>query len=165
MSFVHLHNHTQYSLLEATTKVEDLIKFAKKNEHPAIAMTDKCNLYGAFEFYSKALKEGIKPIIGVELELDLKNASTVKKTQSQEKNNTTVVLLAKDNEGLRQLYRLISLAHFNAKDDLSLKLDDLKKAQERNILNMEIVSQLDGLEIKLKILKLLALKTQQNEMF
>jgi len=60
--FVHLHNHTQYSLLDASAKVRELIRRAVELKFPAIAMTDHGNLFGAIEFYSQAVKQGIKPI-------------------------------------------------------------------------------------------------------
>src|SRR3989344_2277375 len=66
MSFVHLHNHTHYSLLDGLTKIGELVKEAARMKMPALAITDHGNLYGAIEFYKKANDEGVKPIIGVE---------------------------------------------------------------------------------------------------
>jgi DNA polymerase-3 subunit alpha len=65
--FVHLHVHTQYSLLDGTIRLEDLLKKAKEYQMPAIAMTDHGNMFGAISFYQQAYKQGIKPIIGCEL--------------------------------------------------------------------------------------------------
>ena len=68
-SFVHLHLHTQYSLLDGAIRLEDLIAKAKQHNMPAIAITDHGNMFGAVEFYLKCKKAGVKPIIGCELYL------------------------------------------------------------------------------------------------
>ena len=65
--FVHLHVHTQYSLLDGTIRLDDLFQKAKEYQMPAVAMTDHGNLYGAIDFYKHAYQYGIKPIIGCEL--------------------------------------------------------------------------------------------------
>ena len=65
--FVHLHVHTQYSLLDGAIRLDDLFAKARKYQMPAIAMTDHGNMFGAIDFYQKAYKAGIKPIIGCEL--------------------------------------------------------------------------------------------------
>ena len=68
-NFVHLHVHSHYSLLDALPKVNELVLAAKKQGFSALALTDHANLYGAIEFYEACQKEGIKPIIGVEMYL------------------------------------------------------------------------------------------------
>ena len=65
-SFVHLHLHTEYSLLDGAVRIPDLMARAKELGMPAVAMTDHGNLFGAIEFYQEAKKKGIKPIIGCE---------------------------------------------------------------------------------------------------
>ena len=65
-SFVHLHTHTEFSMLDGAARLDDLFSEAAKYEMPAIAMTDHGNVYGAFEFWRKAKAAGIKPIIGME---------------------------------------------------------------------------------------------------
>src|SRR3990172_6996235 len=65
--FVHLHVHTQYSLLDGTIRLDDLFKKAREYKMPAVAMTDHGNMFGAIDFYQRAYKYGIKPIIGCEL--------------------------------------------------------------------------------------------------
>ncbi len=66
-NFVHLHVHTQYSLLDGMIRLEDLFKKAKAFAMPAVAMTDHGNMFGAIDFYQQASENGIKPIIGCEL--------------------------------------------------------------------------------------------------
>ncbi len=65
-SFVHLHLHTEYSLLDGAVRISDLIKKCERLEMPAVAMTDHGNIFGAIEFYQKAAQGGVKPIIGCE---------------------------------------------------------------------------------------------------
>ena len=65
-SFVHLHVHTHYSLLDGVTRIEALVDRAKQLSMSAVAVTDHGNMFGAIEFYTAALKAGIKPIIGFE---------------------------------------------------------------------------------------------------
>jgi DNA polymerase-3 subunit alpha len=63
---VHLHNHTEYSMLDGAAKIKPMLAEAQRLEMPAIGMTDHGNMFGASEFYTKATEEGIKPIIGIE---------------------------------------------------------------------------------------------------
>ena len=65
-SFVHLHVHTEYSMLDGAARVKDLVAKAAELDMPAIAMTDHGNLFGAYDFYKRATAVGIKPIIGLE---------------------------------------------------------------------------------------------------
>ena len=65
-SFVHLHVHTEYSMLDGAARVGDLVEEVARLEMPAIAMTDHGNVFGAFDFYKQATKAGVKPIIGIE---------------------------------------------------------------------------------------------------
>ena len=66
MTFVHLHTHTEYSLLDGMSKIHDLVERAVMFEMPALAITDHGQLHGALEFYQTATDAGIKPIIGLE---------------------------------------------------------------------------------------------------
>ena len=66
MPFVHLHNHTEYSLLDGASRIENLVKRAKELGMPAVAITDHGTMCGVVEFYKKAVSAGIKPIIGCE---------------------------------------------------------------------------------------------------
>src|SRR6184192_3730705 len=65
-SFVHLHLHTEYSLLDGSIRMKELMKKAAEYKMPAVAMTDHGNLFGAIEFYQEAQRAGVKPIIGCE---------------------------------------------------------------------------------------------------
>ena len=69
MSFVHLHCHTEFSLLDGAAKVEKMMKKAVANGMPAVAITDHGNMFGAFKFVAEASKAGIKPIVGCEFYL------------------------------------------------------------------------------------------------
>ena len=66
MSFVHLHCHSEYSLLDGANRIEDLIKRAQHYEMPGLAITDHGNMHAAWEFQEKAKKAGVKPILGME---------------------------------------------------------------------------------------------------
>ena len=110
MSFVHLHCHSEYSLLDGANRIDDLIKRALEFEQPALAITDHGNLHAAWEFQEKAHKAGIKPIIGMEAYVatgDRRN----KDREVNRKGYYHLVLLAKNNEGYRNLIKLTSLAY------------------------------------------------------
>jgi DNA polymerase III subunit alpha len=106
MSFVHLHLHTQFSLLDGAIKLGDLIKRAKQYEMPAVAITDHGNMFGAIKFYQMATRAGIKPIIGSEFYVAPKGREdrTVRKSYH-------LILLAKDLEGYHNLCRLSSIGY------------------------------------------------------
>lgn len=108
MSFVHLHNHTHYSLLDGLTKLDEMVKFAKEQGSPAVAITDHGVMYGVIEFYQECKKQGIKPIIGVELYMA---PDRHKKESLEDKQNRHILLLAKNNQGYKNLMKLVSIAH------------------------------------------------------
>ena len=103
MAFVHLHNHSEYSMLDSTARVDALIKKAVDEGAPAVAITDHGNLHGAFEFYKKCKKAGIKPIIGCEF-------YTVPDVTVKERKRNHLILLAKNNVGYKNLVKLASEA-------------------------------------------------------
>lgn len=109
MSFVHLHNHSHYSLLDGLTKIDELISFAKEQGSPAVAITDHGSMYGVIEFYQKAKKAGIKPIIGVEAYLA--PGSRHDKSSREDAKSYHLLLLAKNNTGYNNLIKLVSAAH------------------------------------------------------
>ncbi len=111
MSFVHLHNHSHYSLLDGLTKLDEMVNFAKEQGSPAVALTDHGSMYGAIEFYQKAKKAGIKPIIGVETYL-AQNSRFDKNTRDDARS-FHLLLLAKNEIGYKNLIKLVSAAHLD----------------------------------------------------
>lgn len=110
-SFVHLHLHTEYSLLDGAIRMKELMKKAKEFGMPAVAITDHGNLYGAIEFYQEAEKAGIKPIIGCEAYMA--PGSIKDRPNNMRDAAYHFTLLAKDATGYRNLVKLISTAHLD----------------------------------------------------
>jgi len=108
-SFVHLHLHTEYSLLDGAVRMKELMKKAAEMKMPAVAMTDHGNLYGAIEFYQVATDAGLKPIIGVEAYMA--PGSIKDRPNSQRDAAYHFTLLARDETGYHNLVRLMSTAH------------------------------------------------------
>ncbi|MDA1317383.1 MAG: DNA polymerase III subunit alpha [bacterium] len=106
MSFVHLHVHSEYSLLDGMCRVKDLIATAKKHNAPAVALTDHGALYGAFKFFIQAKDAGIKPIIGCELYKTSGN-----RTDKTEKKSFHQLVLAKNLTGYKNLIKLVTIAN------------------------------------------------------
>jgi len=106
-NFVHLHVHTEYSLLDGLTKIKQLVNTVKEMGMTSIAITDHGVMYGAIEFYKACLKENIKPIIGCEVYVSPKNRLI--KTPSNKKNYH-LTLLAKNKQGYKNLMKLVSLS-------------------------------------------------------
>jgi DNA polymerase-3 subunit alpha len=118
-SFVHLHVHTEYSMLDGAARVSDLVAEVARQEMPAIAMTDHGNVFGAFEFYKQATKVGVKPIIGIEAYVAPESRHEKKRVQWASGGEddvsgggayTHMTILAENNQGLANLFRLSSLA-------------------------------------------------------
>jgi DNA polymerase III subunit alpha len=106
MPFSHLHVHTQYSVLQATSEIPSLLALAKEMNMPAIAMTDHGNMMGAFHFVREALARDIKPIIGCEF-----NLTKDRNNKSQKDDGYQTVLLAKNKAGYHNLAKLASYAN------------------------------------------------------
>ena len=113
--FVHLHLHTQYSLLDGAIKIDELVRKAKEIGFRAVAITDHGNLFGAIDFYRKLKAEGIKPLIGMEAYFT--TGSRFDRRQKGTEDNITdrynhhLILIAKDSEGLKNLMKLSSLSY------------------------------------------------------
>ncbi|MCX6972374.1 MAG: DNA polymerase III subunit alpha [Verrucomicrobia bacterium] len=110
MSFVHLHCHSEYSLLDGAIRVEDLIKKAKEFGMPAVALTDHGNLYGAVPFYQAKKNSGVKPIIGCELYV-APGSMTDKNASSGKEAAFHLTALAADEDGYKNLVKLVTAAH------------------------------------------------------
>jgi DNA polymerase III subunit alpha len=118
MQFVHLHNHTHYSLLDGASTVQSLVNAAVTQKMPAVALTDHGVLFGAIEFYKRATKAGIKPIIGCEAYIVTKGSRFEKKVDTNRLSKgegrgiyNHIVLLAKNAVGYKNLSRLCTLGH------------------------------------------------------
>ncbi len=113
LRFAHLHQHTQFSLLDGAAKLSDLLKWVKETtpEDPALAMTDHGNLFGAVEFYKKATEMGIKPILGYEAYVAAESRFDRKRGKGLDGGYFHLTLLAKDFTGYQNLVRLASRAY------------------------------------------------------
>jgi len=111
MSFVHLHCHSEYSLLDGANRIDGLIKRAQEFEQPALAITDHGNLHAAWEFQEKAHKAKIKPIIGMEAYVAPGDRRTKTRATPGSKPYYHLILLARDLTGYRNLVKLSSLAY------------------------------------------------------
>ena len=118
-SFVHLHVHTEYSMLDGAARIDDLFKTAAEMGMPAVATTDHGYVFGAYEFWSKARKYGVKPIIGVEAyhtrthrtdKTRVKFGDGGRDDVSGSGAYTHMTMLAKNNNGMHNLFRMSSPA-------------------------------------------------------
>jgi len=110
-SFIHLHLHSEFSLLDSNLKIPGLIKRAQQLNMPAIAMTDHGNILGAVNFYKNAIKSGIKPIIGSELYVAEHSRFSKPNRKKGEINYHHLVALVKNKQGYRNLCELITEAY------------------------------------------------------
>lgn len=111
MSFVHLHLHTEYSLLDGAIRLPDLVEHLKKNKMEACALTDHGCMYGAYKFYNALKDEGIKPIIGSEIYIAPR--SLEEKEHGIDNKYFHAVLLAKNLEGYKNLLKIVSKGHID----------------------------------------------------
>ena len=109
--FVHLHVHSEYSLLDGAIRMEHLVKKAASLGMPALALTDHGNLFGAVEFYQTADKAGVKPIIGCEIYVAPGSMHEKKSNNGGKDVAFHMTLLASDDEGYRNLVKLTTAAH------------------------------------------------------
>ena len=109
--FVHLHLHSEYSLLDGACRISDIPKAAKASGHTACALTDHGVMYGAVAFYKACIKEGIKPIIGCEVYVA--NTSRFERESTVDGHSCHLVLLCKNDVGYRNLIEMVSEAFIN----------------------------------------------------
>lgn len=106
--FVHLHNHSEYSLLDGLSKMKEMIARAKELNMTSLAITDHGNLYGAIRFYKECIEAGIKPIIGCEIYIAKKSRHD---KSVEDKDYNHLILLAKDITGYKNLLKIVSISH------------------------------------------------------
>ena len=118
-NFVHLHVHTEYSMLDGAAKISELVEEVARQEMPAVAMTDHGNVFGAFEFHKVAKRAGVKPIIGIEAYVAPESRFDKRRVKWAEGGEddvssggayTHMTLVAENNAGLSNLFKLSSLA-------------------------------------------------------
>ena len=127
--FVHLHNHSEFSLLDGLSKIKDMVKRAQDLGMKAIAITDHGNMYGTINFYKACVEGGIKPIIGAEIYVSKRSRHN--KEAGLDADSNHLILLAKDLQGYKNLMKIISVAglegyYYKPRTDLEL----LKKYHE-----------------------------------
>jgi len=142
-SFVHLHNHTEYSMLDGAAKITPMLAEAQRLQMPAIGMTDHGNMFGASEFYSSATEVGIKPIIGVEAYIAPASRFDTRRILWGDPNQkgddvsgsgsyTHLTMVAENATGLRNLFKLSSLASFTPIDARS----ELSRENQQQMITM-----------------------------
>src|SRR5215468_1091247 len=109
MSFVHLHCHTDYSLLDGACDIDQLMQITAEQKMAAVAMTDHGNLFGAVEFYNAARAAGVHPVIGCEVYVSQQGH----KTRSDTDRYNHLVLLCENQEGYRNLIQLVSTGYLD----------------------------------------------------
>lgn len=118
LPFIHLRAHSQYSILKSLITIKDLVKTAKANSMPFLALTDYNNMYGAIEFYKACQKENLKPILGVELDY---------RSKANSKKKYKIILLAKNKVGYKSLMQIVSIVNLKDQKDPHLTFQDLEK--------------------------------------
>ncbi len=121
--FVHLHNHSEYSLLDGLQKMTNMVEHAKNQGMKALAITDHGNMYGTIKFYKACLEAGIKPIIGCEIYVARRTRHD--KEAGKDNDSNHLILLAENNEGYKNLMRIVSAAnlegyYYKPRTDLEL---------------------------------------------
>ena len=120
--FVHLHNHSEYSMLDGACRIPDMVDWAVENSVPAVALTDHGNMFGAWEFYNKATDAGVNPIVGCEVYV----APGSRKGYEQDHDGPYhLTLLAEDATGYQNLLELVSLGYtegFNRKPRIDMEI-------------------------------------------
>jgi DNA polymerase-3 subunit alpha len=109
--FVHLHNHSDFSLLDGASRVDDIVELAARYKMPAVALTDHGNMFGAVSFYKAAKRAGVKPILGCEIYVAPKSRFDKAVNGSVADTNNHLVLLAETNEGYKNLVKLVTAGY------------------------------------------------------
>ncbi|MDP1808636.1 MAG: PHP domain-containing protein, partial [Actinomycetota bacterium] len=109
--FVHLHVHSEFSLLDGAVRLKDLVAQAKELGMPAVAVTDHGTMYNCIDFYKKAIAGGVKPIFGCEVYVAPQ--SRFDKTARKDESNRHLTLLAQNLTGYRNLMKLVSSAYLD----------------------------------------------------
>ena len=107
--FVHLHTHTEYSLLDGSSRIKKLVDSAKELGMPALAITDHGVMYGVIDFYKAAKATGIKPIIGCEVYIT--STSRHNRGVEEKEKSYHMILLAENDIGYKNLIKLVSIGH------------------------------------------------------
>ena len=140
--FVHIHNHTEYSLLDGMQRIGPMVDRAKEMGQPAIAITDHGAMYGALEFYLECKAKGVKPIIG--MEAYVAPEGRLVKSGREEKSTYHLLLLAKNEVGYKNLSKLSTISALEGFYDIveraaraaeaaSLPLSDATRANLRSM--------------------------------
>ncbi len=111
MSFVHLHNHSEYSLLDGANRIEELVDRALAFDQPAVALTDHGNLHGAWQFQETARKKGLRPILGCELYMAYGDRRSKEKPPEAPAEYAHLLVLARNREGWDNLVKLSSVGY------------------------------------------------------
>ena len=146
--FVHLHNHTEFSLLDGASRIEDLVNRAKELGMPSIAITDHGVMYGVINFYNAALEHGVKPIIGCEMYVAPR--TRFDKTTKEDRSPYHLTILAKDAAGYKNLVTLVTKAHLEGFYSKPRVDKDLLKEHSKGIV---VMSGCQGGEIPSLILE------------
>ncbi len=120
--FVHLHNHSEYSLLDGACRIPDMVQWAIENSSPAVALTDHGNMFGAWEFYNTAKAAGVNPIVGCEVYVETGKEKSDGNSQCSPSHLT---LLAENTEGYHNLLELTSLGYtqgFHRKPRINMEM-------------------------------------------
>ena len=120
-TFIHLRTLSSYSLSESTLKISNLVSIAKKNNMPAIAITDNNNMFGVFEFAQECIRNNIQPIIGTTINLiDIKLNNKF----------SQITFLVKNEEGYKNLLHLSSLSHLNEFSNVGVTIKQIEEKGE-----------------------------------
>jgi DNA polymerase-3 subunit alpha len=111
MSFIHLHNHSEYSILDGCLRIQDLVNAAYDNNMPAVALTDHGNIFGAVQFFKAAKVKGIKPIFGCEVYVAPGSRFDRGSNPNDETHHYHLILLVKSEKGYRNLCKLLTQAY------------------------------------------------------